>query len=164
MGMKLFFLILFCGFCVSFAEREGMTPEEDVKIFETWWGNSFYQKGSQLSTTSMFSVLDGYENSKPWANKSQYIYFPSMILACGGIIMVAVPPTSKALGNRFSQGMFFGGIGIATVGIGLFKLSNIYLTKAVRKYKEDNGSEASHFNLELEASPQGGRLVGNLTF
>jgi hypothetical protein len=163
--MKKFLLIILCLQPLAFAESVGMSPESDVMIHSTWWGGEvFYQNGSPLKVTSMFSVLDAYQSSTTWAKKAKIYYIPSIILASGGVVMMVVPPISKGLGNKFNMGMFIGGGLLTTAGLGLFKLSNVYLARAVRSYKKESGLNASVWEFDLLIIPEGLKLAADLHF
>ena len=162
--MKYFLSLIFCLNSFIMAESIEMSPEGDVTVTTKWWGDSFYQNGSQLKVTSMFPVLDAYQSSSTWAQKSKTYYIPSMILTAGGTVMTVVPLVNTILGDDFSVGMFFGGLVFSSAGIGFFRLSNYYLGKAVEGYQKESGNSDSSLNLNFGLHPNGPGVLAQLNF
>ncbi len=153
--MKLFICAMAIFFMsLSFAERYPLKPDQSVEIQPRFWGNSFFQKGKKIKVMSLFGNLSSYQSSEQPIAKARAYYFPAWIATGAGTLVMVIPVANAALGENFPLPMFLGGVGLVAIGAGLFKVSNMHMTDAVKKYNHEiNVGPTSKWELKLKLVP-----------
>src|SRR5690606_14955447 len=105
---------------------------------------------------SVYDMMERYPEAKAELGAAKPLLYTGMVLSTAGGLLIGFPVGSALAGGDFNTPVFLSGVGLATVGLVLSKLSDNRLVRSVKAY---NAALPPGMGLDWNWTPDGGRMT-----